>query len=104
NAVSVAHLEQHGVSLALAGGMLSLEAFLNAGSRLLGGVLTRLVAARTLLLLALALMIAGLLALCTAHDLPLLLVYAAGIGIGSGLIFFASTILLLDYFGRGPNL
>ena len=33
-----------------------------------------------------------------------MLVYAAGIGIGSGLTFFASTILLLDYFGRGPNL
>ena len=104
NAVSVAHLEQHGVSLALAGGMMSLEAFLNAGSRLLGGVLTRLINARTLLVLALALMIVGLLALCTAHDMPLLLVYAAGIGIGYGLTFFASTILLLDYFGRGPNL
>ena len=34
----------------------------------------------------------------------MMLVYAAGIGIGSGLTFFASTILLLDYFGRGPNL
>ena len=33
-----------------------------------------------------------------------MLVYAAGIGIGYGLTFFASTILLLDYFGRGPNL
>ena len=33
-----------------------------------------------------------------------MLVYAAGIGIGSGLTFFASTILLLDYFGRAPNL
>ena len=84
--------------------MMSLEAFLNAGSRLLGGLLTRLIDARTLLLLALALMIVGLLALCMAHDLPLLLIYAAGIGIGYGLTFFASTILLLDYFGRAPNL
>jgi len=35
-----------------------------------------------------------------AHDRAVSL----GIGIGSGLTFFASTILLLDYFGRAPNL
>jgi hypothetical protein len=34
----------------------------------------------------------------------MMLVYAAGIGIGYGLTLFASTILLLDYFGRGPYL
>ena len=34
----------------------------------------------------------------------MMLVYAAGIGVGSGVTFFASTILLLDYFGRAPNL
>jgi OFA family oxalate/formate antiporter-like MFS transporter len=34
----------------------------------------------------------------------MMLVYAAGIGIGYGLTFFASTILLLDYFGRRPYL
>ena len=45
-----------------------------------------------------------MLALSAARDLPMMLVYAAGIGIGYGLTFFASTILLLDYFGRGPNL
>jgi MFS family permease len=34
----------------------------------------------------------------------MMLLYALSIGIGSGLTFFASTILLLDYFGRRPNL
>jgi OFA family oxalate/formate antiporter-like MFS transporter len=43
-------------------------------------------------------------ALSFGRSLPELLVYAAGIGIGYGLAFFASTILLLDYFGRRPNL
>jgi len=83
---------------------MSTEAFLNAGSRFLGGALTRLIDARKLLLLALVLLIIGLLALSAARDLPLMLLFAAGIGIGYGLTFFASTILLLDYFGRGPNL
>jgi cyanate permease len=34
----------------------------------------------------------------------MMLVYAAGIGIGYGMTLFAATILLLDYFGRGPYL
>jgi len=55
-------------------------------------------------LLSLAMLVIGLLALSAAHGLPLMLVYAVGIGVGYGLTFFAFTILLLDYFGRGPNL
>jgi cyanate permease len=104
NATSVPHLQSHGVSTTLAASMLSLEAFLNAGARLAGGALARLIDARKLLLLALALMIGGLLALSAAREPVLLVLYAAGIGIGYGLTFFASTILLLDYFGRAPNL
>jgi MFS family permease len=44
------------------------------------------------------------LALGAAHDVPMMLVYAAGVGIGYGLTFFAASILLLDYYGRGPYL
>lgn len=104
NAVSVAHLMNHGVTAAVAGGMMSAEALINAGARLAGGVLVRWIGAKVLLLLSLAMLIVGLLALSAAHGLPLMLVYAIGIGVGYGLTFFASTILLLDYFGRAPNL
>lgn len=104
NAVSVAHLTQHGVTAVVAGSMMSLEALLNAGARLAGGILARFVSAKTLLAIALALLVLGLLALGVARDVPMMLVYVAGIGIGYGLTFFASTILLLDYFGRKPNL
>ncbi|HXR94288.1 MAG TPA: MFS transporter [Rhizomicrobium sp.] len=104
NAVAVGHLMRQGVSVTLAGGAMSLEALFNAGARFLGGVLVRWVSAKTLLLLALVLMILGLMALSVARDTPLMIVYAVGVGAGYGLTFFASTILLLDYFGRGPNL
>jgi cyanate permease len=104
NSWSVTHLASHGVSVAMAGGMISIEALLSAGVRFVGGVAIRFIDARKMLLLSLALLIVGLLALSVARDTPLLMVYAAGIGIGYGLTFFASTILLLDYFGRGPNL
>jgi MFS family permease len=104
NAVSVAHLMSRGVPAAVAGGMLSVEALVNAGARLMGGVVVRWIDARHLLLLSLTMLIAGLLALSVARDTPMMLVYAVGIGVGYGLTFFASTILLLDYFGRAPNL
>jgi MFS transporter, OFA family, oxalate/formate antiporter len=104
SAVAVGHLMRHGVGVALAGGAMSLEALFNAGARFMGGVLVRWISAKTLLLVALGLMIIGLMALSVAHDNSLMIVYAVGVGAGYGLTFFASTILLLDYFGRGPNL
>jgi MFS transporter, OFA family, oxalate/formate antiporter len=104
NSVSVAHLTQYGVPLTVAGGMMSVEALLNAGARLAGGILTRFVSAKTLLAVSLGCLMVGLLALGAARDVPMMLVYAAGIGIGYGLTFFAASILLLDYFGRGPYL
>jgi len=104
NSVSVAHLTQYGVAAVTAGSMMSLEALLNAGARLAGGILTRYLSARLLLAIGLGSLIVGLLALCVAKDMPMMLVYATGIGIGYGLTFFASTILLLEYFGRRPYL
>jgi len=104
SSVSVAHLAQHGVGAAVAAGILSVEALLNSGARLAGGILTRFVGAKSLLIVSLASLIVGLLALSVACDLPMMLIYAAGIGIGYGLTLFAATILLLDYFGRGPYL
>ncbi len=104
SAVSVAHLTQHGVAAAVAGSMMSVEALLNSSARFVGGILTRFVSARTMLCISLASLVVGLIALGAARDLPMMLIYAAGIGIGYGLTLFSATILLLDYFGRGPYL
>ncbi|HWU56492.1 MAG TPA: MFS transporter [Rhizomicrobium sp.] len=104
SSVSVAHLTEHGVAAVIAGSMMSVEALVNSSARFAGGVLTRFVSAKTLLCASLICLVAGMLALSVARDLPMMLVYAAGIGIGYGLTLFASTILLLDYFGRGPYL
>ena len=104
NAVSVAHLTQYGVAASVAGGMMSIEGLWNSGARLAGGILSRFVSARVLLVIALGALVIGLLALGVARDTPMMMVYAAGIGIGFGLTFFAASILLLEYFGRGPYL
>ena len=104
NSVSVAHLTQHGAAPLIAASVMSVEALINSLARLAGGILARYVGARSLLIAALASLAVGLLALAVARDLPIMLLYAAGIGIGFGLSTFAATILLLDYFGRGPYL
>jgi len=100
----VLHLTQRGVDAQLAAWLISLWALLNAGSRLAGGLLNAFISARTLLIAALALLAGGMAALALGQGTAMLAVYAICIGVGSGLCFFASTILLLDYFGRGPNL
>ena len=69
-----------------------------------GGLLAGLARPRALLALALALLMVGMAALAFGHGQPVLLLYAVCVGLGSGLTFFASTILLLDYFGRRPYL
>ena len=104
NSVSFAHLTQHGVAAVVAASMVSVEALCNSAARLTGGVLSRFVGAKPLLVAALISLVIGLLALSVARDLPMMLLYAAGIGIGFGLANFAATILLLDYFGRRPYL
>jgi MFS transporter, OFA family, oxalate/formate antiporter len=104
NAWSVKHLMGHGVSAILAGSMISVGALVNAAARLAGGLVSRFVSVKHLLMFSLTTLILGLIALCAARDTSLMLVYAAGIGIGSGVTFFSATILLLDYYGRGPNL
>jgi MFS family permease len=104
NSVSVAHLGQAGIAAPLAASMIAISGIANAAARLAGGLLTRVINARLLLIASLACLVVGLLALAGARDTPMMLAYAAGIGIGYGLTFFASTILLLDYFGRGPYL
>jgi MFS family permease len=104
NSVSVAHLTQHGVAPVIAGSMVSVEALANSAARLTGGIISRFIRAKTLLAVALVSLVIGLLALAAARDFPMMLLYAAGIGIGFGLATFSATILLLDYFGRGPYL
>jgi MFS family permease len=104
NTISVGHLTQHGIPVAVASSMLSLEALINSGARIAGGSVGDFIEPKKLLVLSLICLFAGVVALVYAYSLPLMLVYAAGIGIGYGLTFFATSILLLNYFGPKVNL
>ncbi|MHB8286378.1 MAG: MFS transporter [Caulobacteraceae bacterium] len=101
---AVEHLTERGVSPNLAAGMLSLEALIGAGVSVIGGVMGEKYSAKTMLAFALAALVVGMTALAFARGYPLMLVYAVGVGIGYGLSFLGSTMLLMNYYGKRANL
>jgi MFS family permease len=110
--LSVTHLTEIGIAAgvaavaaaALAAKMLSLEALMQTLARLGGGLLGDRIDPKGLLVAAQALLVVGLLALSGATSVPVMLVYAVGIGAGFGLTVLAVTVLLLNYYGRRSNL
>ncbi len=104
NGLSVAHLVQRGVLPAVAGGMLSLQALVNAAARAGGGLLGERIEPRRLVIGALALTAIGIAALAGARGYPLMLTYVLGVGVGYGVSYLATILLLLNYFGRKRNL
>lgn len=102
--LSIAHLTQRGVDAATAGAMLSFESLMATGARLLGGVIGDYLDPRYLLLLSIACLAAGSMALSVADNTVTMLLYAAGTGIGYGLTALAVTLVLLNYYGRAHNL
>lgn len=102
--LSVPHLIQRGIAPAVAGGMLSLQALINAAARAGGGVLGERIGPRNLVIAALGLTATGIAALALARGYPLMLVYVLGVGIGYGVSYLATTVLLLNTFGRRRNL
>jgi cyanate permease len=102
--LSPAYLVQRGVSASVAGGMLSLESLMGIIGRIGAGLIGDRLDPRYLLIFALVAMTAGSLALSVADSYPLMLLYAAGAGLGFGIAALALTVLLINYFGRAHNL
>ncbi|MEK7264951.1 MAG: MFS transporter [Pseudomonadota bacterium] len=96
---SVAHLQNAGLAPAFAVSMFSLYSGLNAGARAAGGALVRHIDAKTLLAAALLANVIGMSALAIAHTAPLAIVFAVFDGFAFGMALFATTALLIDYFG-----
>lgn len=101
---AVEHLTERGVSLKAAAAMLSIEALIGAAVSSVGGVIGEKVSPKALLLIAMAGVTVGMAGLAEARGLVLMSVYAVGVGVGFGLSFVASTMLLFNYYGKRPNL
>lgn len=104
NSLSVGHLTEIGIAMGVAGGLLSFEAFLNAASRAVSGFIGEYVDPKILLIVALALLVAGMVGLGVGTNWFALMVYAIGIGVGYGMTFLATSVLLMNYYGRSAYL
>lgn len=103
NSWAVTHLGTLGVSAALAAGMLSAGGAVSALSRALGGALATRIDPKWLLVAALVGEASGMTALSVADNWIALFTFAAAEGFGFGMCFFATAILLVNYFGPSDN-
>lgn len=96
---SVAHLQNMGLAPVFAVGMLSLYSLANALSRAAGGLAVKAVSAKVLLIAALFGNVAGMTALAFATTRETAIAFAIFDGFAFGMALFATTALIIDYFG-----
>ena len=96
---AVVHMGTLGISTAIAATALSTQALFNAISRAFGGIFATIIDPKWLLVAALIAEIVGMLALSVADDPVMVALFVFGEGVGFGLCLYATTILLINYFG-----
>ncbi|HHR6400662.1 TPA: CynX/NimT family MFS transporter [Providencia alcalifaciens] len=104
NSFAVAHIEERGFGMTVAVSLLSTMAFVNAFSRFLGGAAGEWLEPKRLLIGSLIIMVLGVIALSISTSWFWLILFVICVGVGYGMTFLASSVLLSNYFGRGPYL
>ncbi len=99
NSFAVIHMGQLGIPIEVAAGALSGHAAINAFSRALGGGLATRIDPKWLIVAALVSEVIGSLALAVADDPLTIALFAFGEGFGFGMCLFASTVIMVNYFG-----
>jgi len=99
NSWAVSHMGNLGILVAIAAGALSAQALVNSSSRAFGGLLATSVDPKWLLASALVGEVIGMLALSYADNMTMIVLFAIGEGYGFGMCMFATTILLVNYYG-----
>jgi MFS family permease len=100
NAFTISYLTLIGVSTTIAVITFSIQSSCHAAFPLLMGGLAGRVRVKALLVLGLVIQTIGMMALAKGTSLPVLIVFAIGVGGGYGTIFLATTLSLQEYFGR----
>lgn len=103
NSWAFTHMTALSVSAAVAAGALAADGAVNAMSRLLGGALATRIDPKWLLCGALAFEALGMVALSVASHPVTIVLFVIGEGIGFGVVFFATAMLLVNYYGTTNN-
>lgn len=101
---SVQHFTEHGLSSAHAAEIMSLVALFAAAGSFLAGEIGRIMGARVLTVAATGAMTLAAVDLLLPQSSLTLGVFVLTMGLGVGLSYVASAILLLEYFGTRQNL
>ncbi len=104
NGLSAAHLTSRGMTPALAAAMLSLQALVNVAARAGAGWLADRIAPRLLAIAALALVTVGIATLAVGKGEMVVALAVTAVGIGYGVSYLATTVMLLNAFGKARNL
>ncbi|MFU8926310.1 CynX/NimT family MFS transporter [Acinetobacter puyangensis] len=104
NSFAVAHITDHGFAAAVAASLLSAQAFINAFSRVGGGILGEFIEPKKLLIISLTTILIGMIAISFANSWLMLMLFTVGIGVGYGMTFLSTSVLLTNYYGRAPYL
>jgi MFS family permease len=97
------HMGTLGISASVAAGVLSADGAVSAVSRALGGALATRIDPKRLLVAALIGETIAIAALSVADNWIAILVFAVADGFGFGMCFFATAMLLVNYFGPSEN-
>ena len=97
------HMGTLGVSASIAAGVLSADGAVSALSRAVGGALATRIDPKRLVVAALISEAIGMIALSVADNWLALIVFAVADGFGFGMCFFATAMLLVNYFGPSEN-
>ncbi len=103
NSWAFTHMTGLNVSAAVAAGALAANGAVNAMSRLMGGALATRIDPKWLLCGALGFEAMGMVALSMASHPVMIALFVIGEGIGFGVVFFATAMLLVNYFGTTHN-
>lgn len=103
NSWAFTHMTSLNIPAAFAAGALAANGAVNAMSRLLGGALATRIDPKWLLFGALCCEAVGMIALSMASNPVMIALFVLGEGIGFGMVFFATAMLLVNYFGTTHN-
>ncbi|MEX0707289.1 MAG: MFS transporter [Woeseia sp.] len=103
NSWAFTHMTALSVSAAVAAGALAANGAVNAMSRLLGGAMATRVDPKWLLCGALGFEAMGMVALSMASHPVAITLFVIGEGVGFGVVFFATAMLLVNYYGTTNN-
>ena len=101
---AVQHLSEHGLSMGTAATVMSLIALISAGGSTAAGVAGEKIGPRELTIISLSATVIGVLALVIGGNMIAVSIAVIGLGIGFGFSYVSTTMLLLDFFGKRPNL